>query len=199
MEYATFGPALHRRRREFLENVGAVGRALVLGDGDGRFTADFLRQNPIAFVDSLEMSEAMSRLAFMRVRRLPNGASRVRQLREDARTAHITGSYDLVTAHFFLDCFTTEELKDLIPRITAHLNPGGRWLISEFQIPASGLCRYLAKLVVKGLYVSFRVLTGLRTNRLPDYRSVLKSNGYALTASKTGMAGLLVSEIWQHV
>ena len=198
MEYATFGSALHRRRCEYLAELRSVQRALVLGDGDGRFTAELLRQNPSVFVDSLELSESMSRVAATRIASCPNGPSRIRQVCEDARTAHLAGSYDLVTSHFFLDCFTTDELQALVPRITAHLNTGGRWLISEFEIPPAGLRRHLATLLVKALYVSFRILTGLRTNRLPDYRSVLKSNGYVLTASNAGMAGMLVSEIWQH-
>lgn len=198
MEYATFGPALQRRRCEFLSDVASVDRALVLGDGDGRFIAKFLRRNPTALVDSLESSESMSRLAAMRIAGSPDGPSRVRQLREDARAAQLTGNYDLVASHFFLDCFTTDEIRNLIPLITAHLRPGGRWIISEFQIPPSGFRRYLAQFVVRALYVSFRILTGLRTSRLPDYRSILKNNGYILTASRAGIAGLLVSEMWQH-
>jgi hypothetical protein len=141
----------------------------------------------------------MSRLAAERIAKSPNGPARVRQLPEDARTALLTRNYDLVVAHFFLDCFATEELEGLIPRIAARLTPGAKWVISEFQIPPSGLGRYFAAFVVKALYMSFGLLTGLKGARLPDHRRVLEGNGYRRTASKTGFAGMLVSEIWEHV
>lgn len=197
MEYLTFGPALLRRRREFLNEIATAHSVLILGDGDGRFTADFLSKNTNALVDSVECSRSMAGLAGARIARAPNGPRRVRQLLEDARTVRLTGSYDLVVTHFFLDCFTTKDLEELIPRITAHLHPGGRWIISEFQIPSSGLGRLSAKLLVKLLYVAFGILTGLRTRRLPNYRQELKKNGYIRTAAKAGFAGILVSEIWQ--
>lgn len=197
MEYLTFGPALHRRRCEFLNQIASDRAVLILGDGDGRFTAAFLQCNQTAFVDSLECSQSMSRLAAARIARLPNAASRVRQLQQDIRTTQLSGTYDLVITHFFLDCFTTGELEQLVPQITAHLKPGGRWLISEFQIPPRGLSRHFARLVIKALYLSFAILTGLKTRQLPDYGRVLQNSGYCRTNSRTGLAGMLVSEIWE--
>lgn len=198
MEYLTLGPALHRRRREFLKDIATAQSVLILGDGDGRFTADFLRRNTEALVDSVESSRSMADLAAARIARAPNGPRRVRQLLDDARTVRLMGSYDLAVTHFFLDCFTTEELERLIPRITAHIRPGGRWIISEFQIPSEGLRRQVAKLVVKLLYAAFGVLTGLKTRCLPNYRQVLENNGYIRTAAKSGFAGILISELWQR-
>jgi SAM-dependent methyltransferase len=197
MEYLTFGPALQRRRCEFLDQTASHRAVLILGDGDGRFTAEFLRCNKTASVDSFECSESMSRLAAGRIARLHGSQSRVRQLGQDIRAAQLSGTYDLVITHFFLDCFTTEELEELVPPITAHLQPCGRWLISEFQIPSRGLSRYVAKLVIKLLYLGFAVLTGLKPRELPDYRRVLQTNGYRRTDSRTGLAGMLVSEIWE--
>lgn len=197
MEYLSFGPALQRRRCEFLNRTASHRAVLILGDGDGRFTAAFLQRNKTAFVDSLESSQSMSRLAAARIARLPDGQSRVRQRQEDIRAAQLSGTYDLVITHFFLDCFTREELEELVPRITAHLKPGGQWVISEFQIPSRGLPRYLAKLAIKALYLSFAILTGLKTRQLPDYQRVLQKNGYRRTDSRTGLAGMLVSEIWE--
>ena len=198
MEYATFGPALHRRRCEFLTQMATARSVLILGDGDGRFTAEFLRRNTNAFIDWVECSRSMANLAAARIARAPDGPRRVRQIAEDARNVRLTGLYDLAVTHFFLDCFTAEELERLIPQITAHICPGGSWIISEFQTPSSGVRRQVATLLIKLLYVAFGVLTGLKTRQLPDYRRVLENNGYFRTALKTGVAGLLVSEVWQR-
>jgi SAM-dependent methyltransferase len=197
MEFLTFGSALHRRRCQFLSQTDSHRAVLIIGDGDGRFTADFLHCNQTAAVDSVECSQSMSRLAAARIARLPGGPLRVRQIQQDIRTAPLSGPYDLVITHFFLDCFTTEELEELIPRITAHLQPGGRWVISEFKIPSCGLRRQFGKLLVKALYFSFAMLTGLKTRQLPNYEHILESNGFSRTESQTGLAGMLVSEMWK--
>lgn len=197
MEYLTFGPELQRRRREFLNETANARSVLILGDGDGRFTAEFLQQNRSAIVDWVECSQSMADLAARRIARAPNGPRRTRQILQDAQMVRLNGSYDLAVTHFFLDCFSTEELERLVPRITAHVRPGGRWIISEFQVPSSGLGRPVATLVIKLLYMTFGLLTGLKTRRLPNYRRVLESNGYIRTAAETGLAGMLVSEMWQ--
>ena len=43
LEYLVFGRALEKRRFEYLGQVGEVRNALILGDGDGRFTAEFVQ------------------------------------------------------------------------------------------------------------------------------------------------------------
>jgi SAM-dependent methyltransferase len=198
MEYLTFGPALHRRRGEFLNEIKRAQSVLILGDGDGRFTAEFLERNTVAAVDFVESSRAMAQLAAERIRHVaPDQVSHVRFIVEDARTARFAGRYDLVVTHFFLDCFSTDDLTQLIAKITAHVHPGGRWVISDFHIPHSGSFRYLAKLIIQLLYFGFRILTGLRVKQLPDYRAVLEGNGYLRTATRFGLRGMLVSEIWQ--
>src|SRR3954453_19751287 len=83
MEYLTFGPALHRRRREFLSEIASARSGLILGDGDGRFTAEFLRHNTEALVDWVECSRRMADVAGARIARAADGPRRVRQIVED--------------------------------------------------------------------------------------------------------------------
>ena len=45
-EYALLGPALERTRNHLLPLLAIRRNALVLGDGDGRFLARLLSQNP---------------------------------------------------------------------------------------------------------------------------------------------------------
>ena len=45
IERLGMGRALERRRRWFLPEIGNARRALVLGDGDGRFLRELLRRN----------------------------------------------------------------------------------------------------------------------------------------------------------
>ncbi len=49
IERLGMGRALERRRTCFLPELEQARRALVLGDGDGRFLRELLRRNPVVF------------------------------------------------------------------------------------------------------------------------------------------------------
>ena len=59
MELACFGPWLWWCRCTFLRELADSRRALVIGDGDGRFTARLLRANPGIQIDAVDSSAAM--------------------------------------------------------------------------------------------------------------------------------------------
>jgi hypothetical protein len=107
-----------------------------------------------------------------------------------------TQPYDLVITHFFLDCFTTEQVHALARNLRPHLAPGAFWIISEFAIP-KGPAALPARAVVQSLYIAFRILTGLRTRALPNHAAALTQTSFNLQRKKTFLAGLLISEQWQ--
>ncbi len=197
LEHLVFGRALERRRFEYLEQVAGLRRVLMLGDGDGRFTAEFVKRNRLAEVDSVELSSGMLALARKRVEHEVHGA-RVRFWLADARTVELPGPYDLIVTHFFLDCFTESELAGLVAGLAKHCSPGGRWLISEFGLPSAGLRRVAAGALIRAMYWFFRTATGLPVNRLPQYAPVLAANGFRVVGQCSKASGLLVSELWER-
>lgn len=197
-EYLAFGKALERCRRHYLAEVANARRVLILGDGDGRFTAEFLRKNSAATVDSVDLSPRMLSLAKRRIAGDRLDATRLCLRQGDARTIEFAGKYDLVVSHFFLDCFTTGELRTLTARISAAACLRAQWLVSEFCLPDRGIQRPAAALLIKAMYLFFRALTGLRTNSLPDYAPVFEENGFRRVQRASTMGGLLVSELWDR-
>ncbi|MGC4051761.1 MAG: class I SAM-dependent methyltransferase [Paludibaculum sp.] len=63
IEYCAFGKALERRRFAFLPRVRNARNVLIAGEGDGRFVAKLVEQNPAATIVVLESSAEMIRLA----------------------------------------------------------------------------------------------------------------------------------------
>ena len=59
MEYFSFGPLLWHTRVALLPKMDAARHALMLGDGDGRFTAALLRRNREVRVVAVDASAAM--------------------------------------------------------------------------------------------------------------------------------------------
>ena len=66
LEYFVFGRALEHCRNCHLDSIGTRQRALLLGDGDGRFLENCLRANSAVMVDSVDISEKMQCLAWPR-------------------------------------------------------------------------------------------------------------------------------------
>jgi cyclopropane fatty-acyl-phospholipid synthase-like methyltransferase len=195
LEYLSFGPMLERCRFCRIPQLANARRALVLGDGDGRFLAKLLAANPALHADVVDQSRAMLRLLQARVAAIGAG-DRIRIHQTDAVAFQPEGQpYDLVVTHFFLDCFTGEEVLALVEKIRPCLSENACWLISEFAIP-QGIAALAAKSAVASLYAAFRILTGLRTRNLPDYASVLIRSGFILENRRRFLAGLLVSELW---
>jgi SAM-dependent methyltransferase len=198
MEYLSFGPVLERCRFYSIPALASARRALVFGDGDGRFLARLLAAAPNLHADAVDASPAMLRLLRGRVSRIGAG-DRLTMTCADARTWEPRASgYDLVVTHFFLDCLTEGEADRLIAGLGSHLAPGARWVVSEFQVPAGGaLRRGLARVVIAALYAAFGVLTGLAVRRIPPWRALLTRHGFTRAATRGWLGGLLMSEVWE--
>ncbi|HEY2471302.1 MAG TPA: class I SAM-dependent methyltransferase [Terracidiphilus sp.] len=195
LEWFTFGPVLWRCRCAFLDSMQDRRSALVIGDGDGRFTARLLENNSRVAIEALDVSEAMLRQL---LRRAAPNIARVQTRVADARMPiSFTQGFDLVVTHFFLDCLTTAEVESLAWDVREKLAPGARWVISEFAIPENLYGRLFALPLVSALYAAFGLLTGLKVRRLPRYRDALQDAGFVLMQERGRLRGLLVSEIWQ--
>ena len=196
MEWLSFGPFLHRTRCAFLPELSGARNALLLGDGDGRFTAALLHANPAVQITAVDASAAMLQALLRRAR---DCAGRIQTLHADARSFRPASeaSYDLIATHFFLDCLTTEEIRALAARIRPHLTPGALWLLSDFTIPPNSYGRILARPLISLLYRAFGLLTGLRIRLLPDHASALSGSGFLLRARRGFLGGLLLAEQWQ--
>jgi len=196
LEWLSFGPWLSRCRRAFLERLADRRRALIIGDGDGRFTCRLLRANPRIEVDAVDASPAMLQTL---VRRAGVHHHRIRTYPVDARQWQPPEDhgYDLVATHFFLDCLTTAEIERLAKTLRPSLVPGALWVVSEFSIPPGRFGRQVAEPLVSFLYAVFGLLTELSVRRLPDGRAALRGAGFRLVESRSLLRGLLVGELWQ--
>ena len=197
MEWFSFGPFLSRCRCAFLGSLNNRRRALVLGDGDGRFAARLLNENRDVTIDAVDASGAM--LRELR-RRVESHGDRLTTHTSDARRfAPPRRAYDLIVTHFFLDCLTTEEVESLATRQHSHTREGALWVISEFAVPAGWFGRAVARPLISFLYWAFACLTGLKIHCLPDHRFALEQAGWSLEREQHWLGGLLVSELWRRV
>lgn len=192
LEYLTLGRSLQHCREHFLPHLLHARQALVLGDGDGRFLARLLTRNPSLNADAVDLSASMLALLVTRC----NAPKRLTTHHTDALTFTPGTVYDLVVTHFFLDCLTDPQLNTLTRRLAPSLSPEALWLVSDFRIPP-GLLRLPARRLIRGLYLAFRLLTGLRPTHLPDHAAALTRIGLLPIAGHRSLGGLLTTELWQ--
>jgi SAM-dependent methyltransferase len=184
LEYAAFGRALEHSRFDFLSYAVESRRVLILGEGDGRFLARFLRCNRNANVEVVESSGRMIQLARQRV-----------PLAERSRVEF----HQMDVRHFFLDTLSSSEAEALISKVTNLLSPGGDWLLSEFQEPP-GLAQSLhARLWLRAMYRFFALTTGLKAHKLPPYRGLLERCGMREMQHRQRRLGLIRSQIWRKL
>jgi len=199
MEFLTFGPFLWWCRCTYLSELGACSRALVLGCGDGRFSARLLNESQTIHIDAVDASSAMLHALEQRA---GSNAVRVRIQLADVRNWQppfpiVAPPYDLIVTHFLLDCLTTEEVQNLATRLRHNATPSALWLVSEFAVPSNWFGRLVARPLVGALYLIFGQLTGLNLRSLPDHPTALKAAGFALDKRRTRLGGLLASELWR--
>lgn len=198
METLLAGRLLQRARTAFLSEAAPCRKALLLGEGPGRFLAELLRAHPHIAVTCVEQSRAMIHRARIR---LESEALPVAQVRFEAADAlawsPASGEYDLVASHFFLDCFPPDGIRQLVRKVAAFTAPDARWLLADFRIPDAGWRRLRARAIHRLMYLFFRVATGLAADRLTPPDPFLRDAGFRLAGRRHFSHGLLHSDSWR--
>jgi hypothetical protein len=88
--------------------------------------------------------------------------------------------YDLIVSHFFLDCFSDADLASVVACLASWAAPDVAWVVSDFRETRGSLGRIWTSGVTHALYAAFRLTTGLRVSRLPDYVSAILRAGFQL-------------------
>jgi len=222
MEFVTAGGLLQRCRTAFLGGTHGCRRALLLGEGPGRFLAELLRANARVEVTCVERSPRMIEAARGELKRRGLDGSRVRFENcdvfawqplarpsailspSDGERAGVRGipasheQFDLVATHFFLDCFRRDELERLVAKAGEATTPNACWLLTDFQVPPRGWQRWRARAVLALMYAFFRAVTGLSAARLTPADEFLEAAGFRLVERRLANFGLVHADLWRR-
>ena len=199
METVTAGRIMQDCRTSFLTATANCRRALLLGEGPGRFLVELLRINPQIEVTCVERSPRMIQVALRHLNRHGLNHTRVTFVPADAFAwLPPAEKFDLVATHFFLDCFQPNELARLIPKIASCTSGGAHWLLSDFQVPERGWRAQRARLILSLLYAFFRLATGLSASRLTPPDAFLEVAGFRLVKRRLDNFDLVHSDLWRR-
>lgn len=195
-EYLALGSLLKRTREHFLDQIQSARKALLLGDGDGRFASALLSQVPALRLRAVDSSARMLYLLKQRCLRTGCGDRLTTELRIAPDIALEDGC-DLIVTHFFLDCLLEADVRTLTRNFARQAPRGVRWVVSEFGLPRGHLAGFLASVYIRLLYWVFRLLTNLPAQSLPPIAEALQRAGFQRLARAERLGGFLYSELWE--
>jgi ubiquinone/menaquinone biosynthesis C-methylase UbiE len=200
LEWIAFGDDLQRCRIACLDEIAKPRRALLVGEGNGRFLCELLRLHPGVEVDCVDASQRMLKLARKRMEHeLPDRAQRVHFLHQDITSwAAPEDHYDLLVTHFVLDCFPEPALTGIIKKLARAATDDASWLVADFRVPADGMARLRARGWLAAMYMFFRMTTRIQASELIDSTPFKRAEGFALGRQHLLRGGILKSEMWRR-
>ena len=193
------GGVMQHCRTAFLPRTRQCRRALVLGEGPGKFLTALLRQQPDLQVTCVEHSAAMIAQTRRRLQAAGLAAARVTFQQMDALDwTPPAEKFDLVVTHFFLDCFRPDQLQSLVPRLAASTTPEALWLLADFRVPERGWTRWRAQVLLALLYAFFKLTTALSASRLTPPEPLLMRAGFRLVDRRLASFGFAHADLWQR-
>jgi ubiquinone/menaquinone biosynthesis C-methylase UbiE len=199
MEVVLAGEKLQQCRTAFLGRVAGANKVLILGEGNGRFLLECRRELPNAKITCVDVSARMLGLARERLTRHGARCERIDFVCADALAwKPAEGGFDLIVTHFFLDCFTPEQLAALVGKLANVAAPRANWLLADFQAASSGWRRVRSRLILWSMYRFFRVVTRLPAAQLTSPDALLTQYGFKLREQRVSDWGLLRSDCWER-
>jgi SAM-dependent methyltransferase len=200
LEAIVFGDALQRARVACLGEIDPPGRALIVGEGNGRFLCVLLRLYPDVEVDCVDASLRMLELARQRIEReVPNGLNRVHFLQRDITSwSPPEDQFDLIVTHFVLDCFPENRVAAIMTKLSDAAAENATWLLADFCVPPGPFARRRTALWLAAMYGFFRITTGIEARELVDPSPLLRKEGFALEKEHLFRGGMIKSELWRR-
>ena len=197
LEGMVFGNALQHARVAHLQDCSHDSKFLLLGEGSGRFLESLCALHPKVMATVCDSSPSMLSLIN---NRLPKETSEnIHLLNLDVmETEFPEASFDVLVTHFFLDCFDSETLGRLIPKMSLYLKAGGTWLIADFEESRKmtfANCPHW--LFLRCLYLFFRSTCGISANWVVPLEIMLRQSGLVETEKTSYCRGLIYSGLWK--
>ena len=161
-----FGNALIDAQLKNLSYIKDGDCVLWAGGGDGELL-EYMPESLKFEIDYVELSEAMIDIAKTKKR-----ARHISFIKGDVITHQ--GSYDVILANFFLDCFNEYNLPRIVSKLKSLLNSNGILLVTDFALPHTKK----DKVLLHAMHYFFRLFSNLESKKLQPIHDVLKKGGF---------------------
>lgn len=192
LEQTIFGSTLSRARRFFISSVRAGNHILLIGEGNGRFLVEALKQTSSA---SFTVVDASARMLAAAERRIGTAdrCPRVEFIHADilewrSPAAH----YDRVVTHFFLDQFTPDRIRRIVEKISRLTTADAFWINVDFTSESHHLRQ---KILMWAQYRFFRIFARIESPRLFDSRPCIRQAGWEILKARSLDSGWISAQL----
>jgi tRNA (cmo5U34)-methyltransferase len=190
LEQCVFGSHLNRARHAFFDRVVEADRILLVAEGNGRFLTALLTHKNTGYVEVIEKSPVMIRLAEARVRTLGEVRCDLKFIETDFREYRSSQQFDCVVTHFFLDLFNPPAQLSVIERIAELTTTNATWINVDF-VPARTL---RGDILMRLQYAFFRIVSQVEAGRCFDESTIAAQSGWTVSESLNFLGGFVVAK-----
>jgi ubiquinone/menaquinone biosynthesis C-methylase UbiE len=188
---AVFANRIFHAQLFLLHAIPPEARVLIVGGGTGWILEEIARRQGAGLsITYVEISAGMLALS----KRRYAGTNAVDFIHGPIQEIQLENFYDIIITPFLFDNFSDETLKWVFDKLDHHLHKGGYWLFSDFQLQKNKLSQ---KLLIKIMYLFFRITCKVEASRLPDAGRLFYQYGYTNISQKTFFKGFICSVIYQ--
>ena len=162
-----FGRQLDQAQQVFLTELALHDKVLIVGGGTGK-VLEWLPPELAVQVDYLELSEKM----MAKAKRRKSSASLTHFYHGDILEHE--GSYDVIIANFFLDCFSEEVLHRVLRKLSGMMDKSSTLIVTDFKQAR----RRNNQLLQQVMHWFFRLSSNLDADHLLDLHKALLHAGF---------------------
>jgi tRNA (cmo5U34)-methyltransferase len=198
LSFLFFGSTLRKAQLPFLAEIPAGAKILLIGGGTGWLLKEITRRVPVGDILYLEASGKMLQLSQHKLKNA-SPSHRVEFRLGTEKNLEPREKFDFIISPFILDLYPPQELGKLCQTLYDHLNPTGKWQVTDFVIPnGRGFWPVTQKLFMEMMYIFFRVVSQVKAKKLPDWEKSITTNGLAPQKSVYFSRGMVKSVLYQQ-
>jgi ubiquinone/menaquinone biosynthesis C-methylase UbiE len=192
LEQTVFASTLSQARRIFITQVRAGNHILLIGEGNGRFLLEALKQTS---ADSFTVVDSSARMLAATARRIAavDRCPHVELVHADIlEWRSPASSYDRVVTHFFLDQFRPDRIRRVVEKISRLATEDALWINVDFISENQDLRQ---KFLMWVQYRFFQIFAGIESARLFDPRPWIRQAGWAILETKSLDSGWISAQL----
>jgi ubiquinone/menaquinone biosynthesis C-methylase UbiE len=196
LEQTVFGSTLSRARNFFISQVTEGNNILLIGEGNGRFLFEMVKQNSSASITVVDSSARMLAAAARRLATVDHCA-RIQFIHADIlEWGPPVAHYDRVVTHFFLDLFTPFCIHRVVEKITRLATEDSLWINVDFTSENQCLRQ---ELLMWAQYRFFQLSAGIQASRLFDPRPYIRQFGWEILERRSLDSGWISAHLMSRL
>ncbi|MDH5474445.1 MAG: class I SAM-dependent methyltransferase [Cyclobacteriaceae bacterium] len=186
-----FGNDIKKAQCHYITNIPEGATILILGGGTGWILNEIFNRRSSVNIIYVDTSERMIAKAKKTVDN--KWLSQLIFINDTYQSVDSKVHFDIIFTPFFLDMFKENDISVIINDLSIQLTENGAWINTDF----TNTTIWYQKIVVKMMYIFFRVVCGISAMKLPNFEKIFKQNGFLFYRSAFFHNGMIKSIIYK--